>query len=326
MSLRPGDWVEVRTADEIFQTLDASGTLDRLPFMPEMLDACGRQFRVVSRAEQICTDGAPVPVGESRVRGFTNNDVVLLGGVRCSGLAHGGCKRGCAVFWKESWLRKIPAGGGSPQQSISSEWSEKLRVTTPSSSFFCQSSEILQATRSLTLRERLTNCYRAVRSGNYRLTEMLVQTWVWLFWKIHRKLRGDYPRGTQTTTPDESLDLQPGEWVEIKSLPEIVSTLDPMGRNRGLHFTPDMRLRCGERYRVRCRVDNLIAEGTGRMRHLRNTVLLEGAVHLNSYYAFGGCPRCDFQYWREIWLKRVPQEVSASPADVRDTREATGVR
>jgi hypothetical protein len=36
-----------------------------------------------------------------------------------------------------------------------------------------------------------------------------------------------------------------------------------------------------------------------------NTVILEGVTCDSSIYAFGGCPRMDFLYWREIWLKRV---------------------
>ena len=41
-----GNLVEVKTPDEIIQTLDAEGALDHLPFMPEMLEFCGRRFRV----------------------------------------------------------------------------------------------------------------------------------------------------------------------------------------------------------------------------------------------------------------------------------------
>ena len=44
ISLRTGDWVEVKSALEILESLDGDGTLDGLPFMPEMMDYCGRQF------------------------------------------------------------------------------------------------------------------------------------------------------------------------------------------------------------------------------------------------------------------------------------------
>ena len=47
--LRRGDFVEVKAPDEILQTLDAEGASDHLPFMPEMLEYCGRRFRVSRR-------------------------------------------------------------------------------------------------------------------------------------------------------------------------------------------------------------------------------------------------------------------------------------
>ena len=40
-----GDLVEVKTPDEIASTLDSDGALDHLPFMPEMLEFCGRRFQ-----------------------------------------------------------------------------------------------------------------------------------------------------------------------------------------------------------------------------------------------------------------------------------------
>ena len=46
--------MEVRSADEILGTLDEHGRLDGLPFMPEMLEFCGRRVRVQSRAHKTC--------------------------------------------------------------------------------------------------------------------------------------------------------------------------------------------------------------------------------------------------------------------------------
>ena len=40
LGLRVGERVEVRSAEEIFATLDKSGCLNSLPFMPEMLQFC----------------------------------------------------------------------------------------------------------------------------------------------------------------------------------------------------------------------------------------------------------------------------------------------
>jgi hypothetical protein len=101
LRLRPGDLIEVRAPEEILQTLDAEGTLDQLPFMPEMLGFCGRRFHVSKRVVVTCASGMSSP------RGFKIDDVVTLDDVRCSGDAHDGCQKACMVFWREVWLRKV---------------------------------------------------------------------------------------------------------------------------------------------------------------------------------------------------------------------------
>ena len=45
LDLSPGDLVRVRSAAEIFRTLDAEGSFDNLPFMPEMVQYCGDAAR-----------------------------------------------------------------------------------------------------------------------------------------------------------------------------------------------------------------------------------------------------------------------------------------
>src|SRR6476620_12166174 len=97
-----GDHVVVRSAEDIISTLDADGTLDGLPFMPEMLKCCGKSFRVERRTEKTCVDVA-MPVKPHRR--FSADDVVFLDGPRCDGGGHDGCARGCKVFWKEAWLQ-----------------------------------------------------------------------------------------------------------------------------------------------------------------------------------------------------------------------------
>ena len=80
---------EPKTPDEIVQTLDAEGASDHLPFMSEMLEFCGRTFRVSRRALTICISGPDTGVP----RRFRVDDVVTLDSVRCSGTAHDGCLR-----------------------------------------------------------------------------------------------------------------------------------------------------------------------------------------------------------------------------------------
>lgn len=322
--LSAGDLVTVRTACQIRKTLDPNGTLDGLPFMPEMLDFCGKQFRVLNVVVQATIDGAFADIhGESFVREFRNNDVVILQGVRCSGAEHDGCQRGCAIFWKAAWLEKVDTDEQDylPRREAGGAASSKLgcilKSRTEAGTYFCQSSEFFKATLHLSSVQRFKKCFSAVAAGNLSAWGMVKRILTWMRWKIYNRLIGQHARGTQEKTPTEFLGLEPGEIVEVKSLEEIVATLNKDGRNRGLHFSADQRPFCGGRYRVRSRADNFIAEGTGEMKHFHNTVILEDVLCDSACFAFGGCYRGDLLYWREIWLKRVEERpiLAGSEAD-----------
>jgi hypothetical protein len=130
--------------------------------------------------------------------------------------------------------------------------------------------------------------------------------WLALMNRVWRLLhgRGFYQiTGEQSKTLRAELNLQPGELVEIKSPREIQATLDAQGRNRGLSFEAEMAAHCGRRYRVAMPVRTIIAEETGKMVQLSNTVILEGVVCQG--ICVKNCPRANYLYWREIWLKRV---------------------
>jgi hypothetical protein len=293
--------VEVKAPDEILQTLDAEGTLDHLPFMPEMVEFCGKRFQVSRRVVKTCFSGTI-----STMRGFRRNDVVTLDGLRCSGAAHDGCQKACMIFWRDAWLRKVQ--DASVQSKVDSGGIERLRTRlktmTGPTTYFCQASELLKATKPLSRWERFGKCVSEVRAGNCSALQMLERLGIWLVWRIRRKVLGQYARGSNKSTPVESLNLQPGESIEVKSMRSIKETLNETGRNRGLYFSPDMRLLCGGRHRVKGRIDKIVVDGTGEMRQLRNTVYLEGSLCGCASTAFGGCSRSEFVYWREIWLRR----------------------
>ena len=302
LRFRPGDLVEVRPPEEILQTLDAQGTLDQLPFMPEMLGFCGRRFYVSQRAEMTCASGMSSP------RGFKVDNVVTLDGVRCSGDAHDGCQKACMVFWREAWLRKVENATTQYNRDLAGDdrLRARLRVMNGKSAYFCQASELAKVTYSLSRLQRVEKYLSGLRAGNFSIWQMARGIGTWLFWKVRQLFLGIYMRGANKSSPVESLDLQPGELVEVKSRDSIVTTLNESGGNRGLVFFPGMHLFCDRRYRVKGRLDRLIADGTGEMRKLKNTVLLEGVTCRCSYLGFGvgGCSRCEFAYWREIWLRR----------------------
>ncbi len=121
-------------------------------------------------------------------------------------------------------------------------------------------------------------------------------------WRRRRRPRHAADQGSSSASR-EALDLQPGEWVEVKSAPEILATLDGQRRHKGLLWMTGMKKYCGQRYRVHQRVQRITLESNGELRNMKNTVLLEGVTCDGR--EFGGCDRCCFHFWREAWLKRV---------------------
>jgi hypothetical protein len=306
-----GDWVEVKSPKEIAETLDAEGTLEGLPFMPEMLETCGRRFRVLRPAEKTCIEIAD---GDYVIREFSNNDVVLLEGLRCSGKDHDGCQRLCMFFWKSAWLRKVE---GDESLAVADKAGltalrSRLKTMTAPGRYFCQSTELAKAccSRKLARSEILLKCLRDVRFGAVGVCQMALLILVPLYRKIRDRVFGR-PRllGKLTRTPVGNLRLEPGELVEVKSLEEIRETLDHHGRNRGLVCDIELGQFCGKKFRVRARLDRMISEATAEMRRVEGTVILDGTPCLCAR-ALGGCPRLDHSYWREIWLKREEQSSS----------------
>src|SRR5713226_8291671 len=99
--LRVGDWVEVRSKDEILRTLDGKGRLDGMIFMPEMFKFCGKRFQVYKRAHKTCDYTTSAPYRTRRV------DRTVHLETRCDGEAHGGCQADCLLYWKEAWLKPV---------------------------------------------------------------------------------------------------------------------------------------------------------------------------------------------------------------------------
>ena len=91
--------------------------------------------------------------------------------------------------------------------------------------------------------------------------------------------------------------------VEVRSLPEILATLDERGCLDGLPFMPEMAAFCGHRVPVHRRVEKVweYAHGTG-MRRVRNAVLLQ-ALRCDGQ-SHGGCQAACQLIWKEAWLKR----------------------
>lgn len=117
-----------------------------------------------------------------------------------------------------------------------------------------------------------------------------------------------FPKKTKGTPPaeGETLNLQPGEWVRVRSLDEISTTLDDNRKCKGLFFMVEMEKFCGRKFKVFKKVEIIKLESTGEVRKLRSpTVFLEDAYCNGERHS--GCDRACFHFWRESWLKRVPE-------------------
>jgi hypothetical protein len=123
--------------------------------------------------------------------------------------------------------------------------------------------------------------------------------------RIRGGLRYPFIQGTADKTPDGRLDLQPGEWVRVKSIEQITATLNADNSNRGLSFDREMLKYCGRTAQVLRRVDHIIDESSGRMLTMKTPCIVLADVTCTADY-HRSCPRGIYPYWREIWLERAP--------------------
>jgi hypothetical protein len=325
--LRAGDLVEVRSATEILSTLDENGELDGVPFMPEMLQFVGRRFTVSKRALKICS-----PLGNAHMTG-----TVFLEQLRCDGSAHDGCQAACRIFWREQWLRPVgsstetkptDAGAENGLAELARSNVRWLRTidSEPEEVFHCQATETARAAVAVSWKEP-TQYMREVSSGNvgvWHFTRVMARAAIRAV-GVSLRLVDELPvkPAGASRVDGEQLDLQPGEWVEVRSLDEIGGTLDANGKHRGLTFTYEMAQHCGKRFRVRRKVNRLIDEPTGRMVEIKRD-----CVELDGVYCTGDralylwfCRRDHFPYWREAWLRRVdPPPVQIADQTIGEVR------
>jgi hypothetical protein len=357
---RSGDWVEVRTKEEILQTLEGNGRLDELPFMPTMFQYCGRRFRVFKRAHKTCDT-------VNDYKGRRMNNTVHLDGVRCDGKAYGNCDAACLIFWKEAWLKKVEGPGpvtrvdyepcapstvccGCREEDV---WAgTKLGDTwdAENPTYVCQATQVPAASRPLPwwdFRQYIEDYV----SGNvgparmacgfiYMAYNRLINSGLglgrllrWLY-DVYQKLTGGipYPRRYgkiplgKRTPAGERLNLQPGEWVRVKSYQGILQTVDVHNKNRGLSFDGEMVPYCGKTFRVLKRVKRIVNEKTGKLLELKNPCIILEGVTCGSRYSNCRlfCPRSIYAYWRELWLERVSGDGQPSTHEVADTDLSAG--
>jgi hypothetical protein len=285
--------------------------------MPEMLKYCGRRYRVLKVAHKTCDTVERYSIRRSK-------DTVHLEGLRCDGEAHEDCQAACLLFWKEAWLARAPepsrAAPSSDAGSYDSHWTTLLagaREPTPGGEperFRCQATDLHAFTTRVRRRGRwnprlyledLTSRNVGfgdfVRYGALAMFNAIVES---VFGRRYPDVHG----AAEGRTPTAELHLQPGDLVRVRSKHEIMQTLGPDNRNRGLVFDVEMLPHCGKGvYRVLSRVERMVDEKTGRLITMANPCLILDGVTCSGYRSSSRmfCPRHLYPFWREIWLRKV---------------------
>ena len=119
----------------------------------------------------------------------------------------------------------------------------------------------------------------------------------------------------QATVSD--LDLRAGDVVEVRSLEEILASLDDNGEFENLPFMPEMVKYCGQRltvYKVAHKLCDTVSKSG--MHRMKNAVHLTGARCDGSGH--GGCQAACLMFWKTAWLKKPDAasgtELLAAPA------------
>jgi hypothetical protein len=316
-----GDKVELRSPEEILATLDERGSLDGLPFMPEMLGYFGRTFTVDAQVERACDT-----IGYSGVRRL--KDTVILDDLRCDGAGHAGCQAQCRIYWKEAWLRpaSVDANGGYGHDDETlaelkriAEANAKADDSTPAEPRFrCQATELLRASEPVGWWS-MRSFFHELTSGNVgpwqfvrQMTRLVVEE---LARRLHLLSAYPFPRKERPvrSVTTAAVGLKPGELVQIRSKREIRDTLTPEGKNRGLWFDREMLPYCGQTARVKTKVERFIDEGSGRLIELASDAYILDDVICKSTRSEGRwfCPRAIYPWWRECWL----QPLEGEPAE-----------
>ena len=301
----PGEVVFVRSAKQIFESLDEHGCLGGLPFMPEMLPFCGQKFRVDRIANKACVNAEAVYIGSLA------NCVVLAIPQRCGGEAHGGCQMGCKFLWRTEWLEGESSVGereGSIDDTVDDDVRERLQgltlkaVDEPGKIFRCQATELINIAEP-TSAFQVGQYVKDVASGVP--VKQVIRFIADLAIKKASRT-ADHLSGPCTgRTPTEKLGLTVGETVRVKSIDEIRETLDAAGCNRGLWFDRhEMGSFCGQELVVSRVLHRLMDEKTGQLRELKNPCVVLSEVECSGVFR-RFCSRGMLHFWREVWLEKI---------------------
>ena len=105
LRLQPGDFVRVKSYEEILATLDTDNKNRGMSFDGEMMPYCGRTYRVRGQVEKFIDE-------KTGYLKRMKTPAVILEGAVCRGRYSNHrmfCPRAILTWWREIWLEQIPA-------------------------------------------------------------------------------------------------------------------------------------------------------------------------------------------------------------------------
>jgi hypothetical protein len=216
-------------------------------------------------------------------------------------------------LWKEAWLREVHAGRGhDPAVRVDDVPALRVSAISDGERFFCQATELPRATEPGDPSWKPGQYLRFLKVRTLSLAELIAMFGRPVLRRARWFAASLVPgRAAPAVAIETSVGLQPGEWIEVRSRDEILQTLDAEGRHKGFSFSTADYEQCGRRMKVMRRVDRIIVEGTGRLRPVQDTGILEGSI----CDRYRGCARGIPILWRETWLKRVAPKPVSEPSD-----------
>ena len=146
---------------------------------------------------------------------------------------------------------------------------------------------------------------------NARPFEFLWQVFLRIEWAIDRRLKFVIRSISTKRKPRKEFSpytikakLLPGDLVRVKTIEEILDTVNSWNELKGCAFMDEMEAFCGTTQRVFKRVDKFMDERDYRMKRCKGIVLLED-VMCQGTKIFGRCDRSCLFFWREEWLEKI---------------------
>jgi hypothetical protein len=130
---------------------------------------------------------------------------------------------------------------------------------------------------------------------------LYVKKWLKRLYYSFIRTKGEPSFQSAARSFSHPIPLKKGDAVRVRSLNEILSTLDPFKELKGCAFLPEMYQYCETEQIVFKSMERFIDERDYKPKKTRGIILLEN-VMCGGTPLYGKCDRCCFLFWREEWL------------------------